>query len=49
MIEMERFDLAWSWPLLSGGAGAPGICRHRALLTALSGTLVSCGDMLVAE
>ena len=24
-IETERFDLAWSWPLLSSGAEAPGL------------------------
>jgi hypothetical protein len=37
-LETERFDLAWSWLLLSGGAEAPGLCRHRALLTARGGT-----------
>jgi hypothetical protein len=36
LIETERFDLAWSWPLFSGGAEEPGVCRHRALLTARS-------------
>jgi hypothetical protein len=46
MIETERFDLAWSWPLLSGGAEAPGLCRRRALLTAHSGSLVSAAQVL---
>ena len=34
MIETQRFELAWSWPLVSGGAGAPGLGQRRALLTA---------------
>src|SRR5438067_1874770 len=31
-IETQRFDRALSWPLVSGGAEAPGLGRHRALL-----------------